>query len=297
MSDFSSPIDCVTRKNLTINKDCEMFLQDVRLDSFDAIWGHAGGETIKNIRPRSVTRFEVTHNSRKKILYLKRHNLEFVGLGRLFPRFFPTKCHSQGLLEFNNICEFRNRGMRTVVPVMAGEKFSGCCRAESFLVTEDCYPYISLENLLKNKPGFFKGQEGQNRKKILIHEISALARKMHQNGLNHQDFNATHILLNYEKGSDVPELALFDMQRVEKNKIFRLRWKIKSLARLNYTLPDELFTPQDRINLLRFYKKKEHLNFLDRLEWFWILKKTDRIRRHTEKKGNQCFDGTGKTPF
>ena len=76
-----------------------------------------------------------------------------------------------------------------------------------------------------------------------------------------------------------------------------MRWKIKSLARLNYTLPNELFTPEDRINLLRFYKKKKRMNFLDRLEWFWILKKTDRIRRHTEKKGDQCFDGTGKTSF
>jgi hypothetical protein len=167
---------------------------------------------------------------------------------------------------------------------MAGEKFSGCCRAESFLVTEDCYPYISLEDLLKNHPEFFKGPEGRNRKKIMIHEISALAKKMHQSGFNHQDFNATHVLLNYKKGSDVPELALFDMQRVEKNKIFRLRWKIKSLARLNYTLPDELFTPQDRMNILLFYKGKTRPNFLDRLEWFWIKRKTARIKRHTEKK-------------
>jgi len=297
MNDFSSSIDCVTTQNLTINREHETFLREVGLDSFEAIWRHQGGEFIKNIRPRSVVRITVSHASQKKIFYLKRHKKEFLGLWRLFSRFLQTKGQSQGLLEFNNICEFRNRGLKTIVPVVAGEESSGFFWAESFLVTEDCQPYISLEDLLKNHPEFLTGPEGENRKKILIAEIAALARKMHQSGFNHQDFNTTHILLNYEKGSDLPELALFDMQRVEKNRIFRIRWKIKSLARLNYTLPDELFTPEDRINLLRFYKKKPRLNFLDRLEWFWILKKTDRIRRHTEKKGDQCFDGTSETSF
>ena len=88
---------------------------------------------------------------------------------------------------------------------------------------------------------------------------------MHQGGFNNRDFNATHILLYYESGSDTPELALFDMQSFETNKI-RFRWKIKSLARLNYSLPDEIFNQQDRINILLFYKRKTRLSFIDQLQ-------------------------------
>jgi hypothetical protein len=58
---------------------------------------------------------------------------------------------------------------------------------------------------------------------------------------------------------------------------------IKSLARLNYTLPDELFDTEDRIHLFLSYKNKSRLQMWDRLQWFWIKKKTARIKRHTEK--------------
>ena len=284
MEDFSAAIKCIAKKNLIINRDYESFLRDIHMDSFESIWQYQNGETIKSIRPRSVIRFQTAHHNKKKTIYLKRHNLEFVGFWRLFPHFFHRRGLSQGRLEFENICDFRNSNLQTVIPIAAGENFFRFFWAESFLITEDFYPYISLEALLKDRPDFFTGQEGEHRKRVLINEISVLARKMHENGFNHQDFNATHILLNYDNESDVPKLALFDLQRVETNKLFRFRWKIKSLARLNYTLPDKIFNKKDRINILLFYKGKTRLNFLDQLQWIWIKKKTARIKRHTGKK-------------
>jgi heptose I phosphotransferase len=290
MKNLAAPIACIRQDHLRINRNCEDFLKDANLYSFDAIWNYAGGRCIKDIRPRSVHRMELASSAGRKTLYLKRHRREFLGFWRLFPRFFwflRDKGRSQGMLEFENILEFRRKGLQTVVPIAAGERFIGLFRAESFLLTEDFHPYVSLESLLATHSEFFEGDAGAGRKKILIREIAALARKMHEAGFNHQDFNATHILLHYEDGKETPELALFDMQRVEKSGIFRLRWKIKSLARLNYTLPDPLFTSADRKNLLLFYKGKARFTLLEHLEWFWILQKTDRIRRHTEKKQRQ----------
>ena len=284
MKAFSAAINCIEKKNLIVNRDYEFFLQDIHMDSFESIWRYKNGEIVKHIKPRSVIRFQIAHQNNNKTIYLKRHNREFVGFWRLFSLFFHRKSLSQGYLEFENICEFRNSNLPTVIPIAAGKKFFRFFWAESFLITEDFYPYISLEALLKDCPNFFTGQEGKHRKRVLINEISILAKKMHENGFNHQDFNATHILLHYDNESDVPKLALFDLQRVEKNKIFKLRWKIKSLARLNYTLPDKIFNKKDRINILLFYKGKDRLNFLDQLQWIWIKKKTARIKRHTEKK-------------
>jgi len=186
-------------------------------------------------------------------------------------------------LEFENICDFRKNNLPTVLPVAAGEKFSHFFWARSFLITEDFSPFISLEALLENRPQFFSDPKDENRKRILLKEIAVLARRMHQNGFNHRDFNATHILLNYNNESDIPQIALFDFQRVEKRKYFRFRWKIKSIARLNYTLPDEIFNIKDRMYILLSYKDKKSFNFIDRMQWFWIERKTSKIKKHTEK--------------
>ncbi|MCF8112132.1 MAG: hypothetical protein K9J85_11685 [Desulfobacteraceae bacterium] len=283
IKDSVAAISRIRKNNIVINKDYVKFLEETQLDSFESIWRHKPDETVKNIKPRSITRFTVKHGDTPKSLYLKRHNLEFAVPARLLRPFLRRKSISQGILEFENICDFRKSRLPTVTPVAAGEKFNGFFRASSFLVTEDFYPYISLEYLLDHSPHFFEGRQGESRKKILINEISALAKRMHQNGFNHRDFNATHILLYYENESGPPELALFDLQRVENHGFIRLRWKIKSLARLNYSLPDEIFNPQDRMNILLFYNGKTSPGIIDRLQWFWIEKKTARIRRHTEK--------------
>ncbi|MFO7839799.1 MAG: lipopolysaccharide kinase InaA family protein [Desulfosalsimonadaceae bacterium] len=283
MKDFCSAIACIRKKDLIINREYEALLRDIGFDGFESVWHHPAGETVKSIAPRSVVRFSVIHRDVSRSLFLKRHNLEFTGFRGLLGLLLNRKGATQGTLEFWNICAFRKNGLQTVSPVAAGEKFYRIFWAQSFLITEDFYPYVSLEYLLKSNPGFFSGREGEDRKKYLIKEIGGLARKMHNKGFNHQDFNATHILLYYPRDSDIPQIALFDMQRVEKNIFFRFRWKIKSLARLNYSLPAEIFSEQDRIDILLFYNCKSHPDFTDRVQWLWIRKKTARIKRHTEK--------------
>jgi len=281
--DLSSNISRIERPYLTINNEYQELLESAPFHSFESIWNFSNGETIKQINARSVIRFEIRHHDIKRTFYIKRHNSEFIGLSRLFPRLFPRRSLSQGRLEFENICDFRKNNLPTVLPVAAGEKFSHFFWAKSFLITEDFSPFISLEALLENRPQLFSDSKGENRKRILLKEIAVLARKMHQNGFNHRDFNATHILLNYNNESDIPQIALFDFQRVEKRKYFRFRWKIKSIARLNYTLPDEIFNIKDRMYILLSYKDKKSFNFIDRMQWFWIERKTAKIKRHTEK--------------
>jgi len=261
----------------------ETLLRDLRFHSFESIWHYRGGEIIKKIKARSVARIEVQSHSKKTYYYLKRHNPEFIGFRGLFALISPKWILSQGRKEFKNICDFRRSNLATVVPVATGEKRFRFFWVASFLITEDFSPYTSLENLLGDQPELFTGSEGETRKKNIINEIGLLARRMHQNGFNHGDFNATHILLNYEDGSDIPKIALFDIQRVDRKKSFRFRWMIKSLARLNYTLPESIFNTKDRISILQSYKGKQKLHVFDWLQWFWIKRKTARIKKHHEK--------------
>lgn len=283
IKEFASPIECVEADHLTINREYMAILASLGFDDFDSIWHYQDGETVKHIDARSVIRIKLNVQDKERIFYLKRHNMEFTGIRALIAPFFPMWPLSQGQIEFENICDFRRHNLATVIPVAAGERRSRFFWVESFLITEDFSPFLSLEKILREKPDFFTGSRGENCKRILLKEIACLARRMHESGFNHLDFNATHILLSYENGSEVPHLALFDLQRIDKKKCFRYRWMIKSLARLNYTLPEGLFTLEDRVSLLLNYKDRKRLNLLDRFQWYFLGRKTNKIRRHTEK--------------
>ena len=282
MKDFSSQIKCVKKDHLIFNKDYPELVDDVHFDSFESVWKYQDGETIKKIKARSVIRFKIQTDSDKKYFYLKRHNTEFVGIKRILALFSPKPVLSEGKREFENICDFRKGELGTVSPVAAGERFVKFCWVQSFLITEDFSPFISLEYLLRDNPEFFMGENAINRKRNLINRIGIFARRMHEKGFNHRDFNATHILLYYKNKSDAPDIALFDLQRVDRSLFFRFRWIVKSLAELNYTLPEGIFDKKDRISLLLSYKDKKKLNAWEKLQWLWIKKKTAKIKRHTE---------------
>jgi heptose I phosphotransferase len=283
MKDYCTPIDRWETENLVFNSTYRWLLEKPQFHSFQSTWSCPDGETIKKIKDRSVIRISVEDTDGKRVFYLKKHNAEYLGPGKMLRSLFPAWGMSQGRKEFENICGFRKENLATVIPVAAGEKFFNIFRAESFLITEDFSPFVSLEDLLRDRPQFFMGPEGQTRKRYMIHQIAHFARQMHQAGFNHRDFNATHILLHYENKSEVPKIALFDLQRVDRRRFFRFRWIIKSLAEVNYTLPDELFNVKDRLFLFLSYKDKSTLHFLDRLQWIWIQRKTLRIKKHTEK--------------
>jgi hypothetical protein len=284
MEDFSSSVEYVETDDLIFNRNYMGLLASLGFDDFNSVWRYQEGETVKSIKARSVIRIKLQVQNKERIFYLKRHNPEFIGIRGLLVFLFSKWVLPQGRKEFINICDFRKSNLATVIPVVAGEKRFRFFWVESFLITEDYSPFISMEDLFRDMPEFFTGAEGETRKKNLLNKIALFARKMHQSGFNHLDFNATHILLSYENGLNVPKLALLDLQRVVRRRFFKYRWMIKSLARLNYTLPDNIFNTEDRISILQFYKGKSKLYVFDRLQWLWIKRKTARIKRHDEKK-------------
>ena len=283
MKNFSSPVECLESDHVIFNRDYREIFKNFGLDSFDSIYSYQDVEIIKNIRDRSVRRFKLPVDGKKKCFYLKKHNKEYVGIRGLMAVLFPGTVLSQGRKEFENICDFREKSLATVEPVAAGEKLIRLFWVKSFLLTEDFSPFVSLEKMIGDRSQFLIGEKSESKKRFLIHEIARYARKMHREGFNHRDFNATHILINREPESGIIKIALFDLQRVDRRKFLRFRWIIKSLSELNYTLSDDIFDVNDRIHLFLSYKGKSTLNFWDRLQLRWIRRKTAKIKRHTEK--------------
>ncbi len=269
------PVEILTDGDLLFNRDEYPLLQQMGFDSFDAFRSYDGGTLIKKIRERSVIRIPIPKKHGGGAYFLKRHRAEPYG---------HRKCY-QGRIEFENILAFRRKEIATVLPAVMGERITGSIgnrRVESFIATRDYAPFTPLETLLEKTPEIFAEQKNKD---SLMQAIAALAQKMHWAGFNHKDFNATHILLRYADiaSEEPPALALYDLQRVDQKKIFRFRWIIKSLAEVGYTLPEPLFSAQDRNRLLCFYKGKESLSPWDRFQYRWIERKRERIARHTEK--------------
>jgi hypothetical protein len=299
-TNYSTPISYSKKENssdqlLLINTKYKGFLQKVGLDSFANIWSLKKGELIKRKKERSVfkVQFPLKDDPDKKqsqpeetdaVFYIKKHRQKISLFQRLIYLFSSNQAHADGLKEFYHYCNFRNNGLGTAIPVAAGMKWSSFFHVDSFLITEDYKPFVDLEHFILNISSILQGTENQEKRNNILREIALYARRMHNSNMNHKDFNATHILL-HDIESDRPEVALFDLQHVNTNRFSKFRWPIKALAELSFSLPSFIFNDKDKIFLFENYKNSANLSLLDRLQYYWITKKTERIARHSDKRG------------
>ncbi len=273
------------KSRLLINVEYGELLAGVGLVSFAAFFHYQGGEPVKRIPDRTVTRITLGQG---ESFFLKRHLLETRRSWRqpLLGRGAGDGELSEGAGEFGNYALFRQRGLATAVPVAMGEREVAGAGMESFLLTRDFAPLVSLETIIRQTPHLLAGPENRERRRHVLLAAADYARRMHQSGVNHLDFNATHILLDptiMGQGSR-PQAAVFDLQRVASNIMASWRWPVKTLAELNFTLPRALFDEDDRLFMLAIYLGKERLAVQDRLLWRAIVAKTDKIERHTLKR-------------
>jgi len=282
MSISAEKIVIEQRPHMVVNQDYVSILENCGLLDFDRLYHFQNGTTVKQIQDRGVLRMEIRTGDLNRHFYLKRHVAARIGFWDMLGSFCSGKSPSPGRFEFENIRDFRDKGIPTVVPVAAGEREIGCGRYESFLLTESFEPYISFEEIIYKHPERLQGTEGARRKAMLIKAIARLARQMHDAGFNHRDFNATHVLVGPEDENGNSPLALFDFQRMDRKKWLRLKWFIKIMAELSYTMPAPLFNDRDRLLLFQSYKDSSRIGILERLQLKWIRMKMKRIGKHTD---------------
>ncbi len=297
MTDLAAPFAIKEKKGdengchwrIVMNCQYTSVLEEAGLVSYDAFDSITGGIIVKKIRERFVTRLTIAES----VYYIKKHGREPLTKKGGGHHHLSLPWSSEGGKEFAFYYEFRKCGLATAVPVAMGEKIFPDNSVESFLLTEDFSPCVQLEFLIRNNPGIFSGPENLARRRNILGAVARYARQMHNQGFNHLDFNATHVLLDRIE-SETPVIALFDLQRIDCKKINRYRWPVKALAEFNYSSREGgLFTDTDRLYLFLVYKNKKNgeINLFDRLQWGWIEAKTDRIARHTEKRRARMTKG------
>lgn len=234
-----------------------------------------GGVRICHKRGRSVFRFEIDDRA----FYLKRNRFHWVEFLKGLSKF---KLPPRGALrEWENILAVRSAGISTVFPVAMGERPLAGIETSSFTLTEELYNCRPLDKVFQedfNSNGQLTAEK-RERKRNLIYQVASIARKLHGNGMYHQDFYLSHFFLG--KG-DV--LYLIDLQRVNRLEKVPYHYRIKDLGQLNYSA-DFIggFSRTDRLRFFHVYLAKDKFGAEDRKLMQKVQAKTGRIARHDVK--------------
>ncbi len=115
-------------------------------------------------------------------------------------------------------------------------------RGRAFVMIEEVPGASSLMTALQARPA------GPARRQLASRLGATLAR-LHEAGFFHRDLYAKHVLVSEPEG----ELCLLDWQRAWRGAWINHAGRIRDLACLHATLPDDLAGPRDRLACLRAY--------------------------------------------
>lgn len=263
----------VDNGEVTILAEARELLASVGLRSFTDFMDFAGGSHICHKRGRSVYRLEIG----ERAYYLKRNRFHWTEFWKSLGRFnWPPR---GALVEWRNICAVREAGIPTVSPVAMGECVRFGLDIASFTLTEELYDAVPLDVVLKREFSGPPDASMRQKKRRLTLQVAALARKLHGNGMYHQDFYLSHFYLGREE-----TLYLIDLQRVGRQATVPRRFRVKDLGQLNYSADFTGGVPStERMRFFLAYLGKTRLGPEDKQLARRVLAKTRRIARHDVK--------------
>lgn len=188
--------------------------------------------------------------------------------------------------EFNAVKHLHELGINTLDVVAFGEKGINPLNKESFIITKDINPSISLEDYCqnwKNSPPLY------TEKKALIEEVAKMVRTMHKGGINHRDCYICHFLLQlpYSNVSS-PNLHIIDLHRAQIRSKVPRRWRDKDLIGLYYSSLEIGLNDRDYLRFLKVYFFGERLKIIFKKEKKLIeqsVNKAQKIKERTIRKG------------
>lgn len=260
----------IRHNNMLINKDYLDLLKDNGLDTFQALRDFNSGSLLKNNKYRSVAKIELEG----RVFYLKRH---FWPCREILRSVNPLLKKEDAKNEWDSMLLLNSMGFNTMTPVAFGERERFALTYFSLTLTENLYDAEKLEVFF---PKHFKpplNHEKINAKRAYIKKLAALARDLHVNGLNHQDFYLGHILLRQKED----KFFIIDLQRMHKNTTISLHDRIKDLAQLAYSAKGlGIFTKSDLLRFFHVYTGSDKLTPDNKKLAKSIMLKTKKIARH-----------------
>ena len=203
------------------------------------------GKVLRELEGRRTLRTEIDGRG----YYVKLHR--GVGWGEIFKNLvtarLPVLGAEQEWLALRRLTEL---GVDTMKAVAFGRRGDNPARLESFIVTEELAPTISLEDYCRAWPTH---PPSPALKRALIARVAEMAQRMHAGGVNHRDCYICHFLLHTAPtpSPDALHLSLIDLHRAQVRSRTPRRWRDKDLAALHFSSLEIGLTVRDRLRFLR----------------------------------------------
>ena len=231
------------------------------LDSLCAI----DGEVYKRIQNRRTFRIERGGRG----YFIKCHR--GVGWREILKNLLAFKLPVLGAMnEWLAIHRLRELGVETMNPVAVGVRGWNPASRSSLLVTEELASCVSLEDYLRPWSG---KRLPLRERRILIRRLAKIARRLHDNGVNHRDFYLCHFLIRqpWDGSEQGLHLYLIDLHRVQRRARTPQRWVVKDVGSLWFSAR-ELDLPlsrADRLYFVRHYRDQPPRRTLHDDAVFW----------------------------
>ncbi len=224
------------------------------------------GQEYRNVKTRRTLQFELQGRS----YFVKIHR----GIGwyevikDLLQMRRPIVGAENEWLAIQRLTEL---GIDTMSTVAYGRRGKNPASMQSFIVTEDLFNTVSLEDYCAawptNKPSFaFKLQ--------LLNKIADISRALLTHGIGHRDYYICHFLLQKNDAGQVdvnaePHLFLIDLHRTLIKPQLPPRWIVKDIAGLYFSAMHIGLTRTDLLRFVKRYSNKPLRAALTEDKNFW----------------------------
>lgn len=154
-----------------------------------------------------------------------------------------------------------HRGLPVAQPLAVLERRIGPYLSDSIFITEEVRPSFNLRFFITSILPVIPEPQRRPIKRVLIHQLATLLRRMHQNGFAHRDMKATNILIynmhSYYSDQINPaslRVVLVDLDGLKSKRSPSHRDQLRALIRLSLSADLSLhITQTDRARFLKDY--------------------------------------------
>ena len=180
------------------------------------------GEIYREYGKRTTKNFQFAQKS----YFLKFHGP--IGWFEIFKNLLQFKVPVVGALrEFEALSHLKKHKIDTLEVQGFGNKGLNPANSSSFLITEELYGTISLEDFFLHDR--HKELLPTQRRKLIKH-VAKLIRKMHLSGLNHRDLYLCHLHIKEDVNFNDLKVYLIDLHRAQIRSNVPERWLVKDLG-------------------------------------------------------------------
>lgn len=224
------------------------------------------GVVYRSIANRRTLRFELNG----KGYFLKWHG--GIGWKEVLKNFTSLRMPIWGA---SNEWAAINRLTENAIPTMRWVGFGvrgwNLVQQESFIITDELAPTISLEDLCR---GWDKTPPPYRFKVQLLTQVAKISRDMHKVGVNHRDFYICHFLWktaqpDFSQPPLYQDLHIIDLHRAAVRDSVPYRWLVKDVGSLYFSALECGLSWRDLLRFMRIYSKGGLRYALEQEAEFW----------------------------